>query len=87
MLTLGDLSDEKKILLHMQQGSAIKGSIRENLNELGIKLALQFIVDDYFEETMDTLDSISKLCVLADDESVPHECNQNIIFTSGTELL
>ena len=43
--------------------------------------------DEFYEETKETLDTISRACVLADDESVPHQCNQGIIFTSGMYLV
>lgn len=41
-------------------------------------------LDEHFDLTKATLETISCACVLTNDESVPHKCNQGIVFTSGT---
>ena len=41
-------------------------------------------LDEHYELTMEALDVVSKACVVANDESVPHQCNQSMIFSSGT---
>ena len=43
--------------------------------------------DQYFEITKATLNIVSKVCILCDDESVPNKCNQGIVFTSGIVYL
>lgn len=52
------------------------------VSHMYINIIFKFL-DEYFDITKDMLDKISDLCVLCDDVSVPHECNQGIVFTSG----
>ena len=75
---------QNKVLLHMQQGTAIKGIYL--INCMGLHHGVLYS-DEFYEPTKEALDAISTACVLADDESVPHECNQGIVFSSGMDLV
>ena len=79
---VGSLSDKPhRVLLRMQQGTAIKGAIKLDQD---IWSYYVFASDDCFKNAIKILDYISRICILADDASVPHKCNQGIVFSTGT---
>ena len=76
--SVGCFVDDNKVLLRMLQGTATKGVICILLVSYE-----SYAIGDIFERTKEILDMLSELCILPDDKSVPHHCNQGLVFSSG----
>ena len=81
--SFGCINDKDKVLLHMHQGTATKGVIYM-LYCVSYK---DFTLDENFGRTMNMLNTVSEICVLPDDKSIPHCCNQGLVFSSGTCMM
>ena len=79
MVDLGTLSDKDKCLLKLMQGTATTGT--EICKHYMI---ICLYIGPIHEVVVEILKAIESICIIDDDETQPHICNQGIAFSSGS---